>query len=241
MLTESQAVPATRNLRYLERALWGAGLVLLVGVGGALIHRAVTSRNDLSRFDSARKEGQAPVAPPLAPVPPGALAEPPVTDFSLWAPGRVKGYQESLTQGSPLPLAVLEIPRLDLRVAVLEGTDEVTLNRGLGHIGGTPLPGQGGNVGISGHRDGFFRCMKDIQLGDRIRLVLPQTTEEYVVTGTRIVAPTEVSVLAPTPGRTLTLVTCYPFYFVGSAPQRFIVTAAPPAESDANPETDRER
>ena len=227
-MTEKRIPSAHPKLRILEVALWGAGLLLLTGVFAAWVHREVSSRDDLARFDAARREGGA-SAPP-APQPTEPLAEPPVTDFSLWAQGRIEGYRESLRLGSPMPLAVLEIPRLGLRVAVLEGTDEVTLNRGLGHIGGTPLPGQGGNVGISGHRDGFFRCLKDIRVGDRIRLVLPAEAEVYEVVGTRVVAPTEVSVLAPTPGPTLTLVTCYPFYYVGSAPERFIVTAGPPTE-----------
>lgn len=238
-LTEARAVRTFWNLRLLERLLWGAGLLLLLGVAGALAHRALSSRIDLARFDEARAGSG---APPPAPAPaPGVLEEPAVSDFSLWAPGRIKGYQESLAQGAPLPLAVLEIPRLNLRVAVLEGTDEVSLNRGLGHIAGTALPGQPGNVGLAGHRDGFFRCLQDIRQGDRLRLVLVGATEEYEVVGTRVVAPTEVSVLAPTPGPTVTLVTCYPFYFVGSAPQRFIVTAAPCATRSGIPEKSRER
>lgn len=234
-MTEESRACAKRRFGAIEGLLWGTGVLVLALCAAALVHRSVSSRADLKRFDEARA-GRPQAPSPGAPSA-GPLAEPAVADFSLWAPGRVKGYRESLLQGSPMPLAILEIPRLGLRVAVLEGTDEVTLNRGLGHIGGTPIPGQGGNVGLSGHRDGFFRCLKDVREGDRIRLVLPRSVEDYAVTRTRIVAPEEVSVLAPTSGKTLTLVTCYPFYYLGSAPQRFIVTAAPPTSTG----TDRER
>jgi sortase A len=108
---------------------------------------------------------------------------------------------------------------------VLPGTDDVTLDRAVGHIEGTAAPDAAGNVGIAGHRDGFFRGLKDITQGDLIELVTLQDTVAYRVEKTWIVDPTDVSVLDPTPGRALTLVTCYPFYFVGSAPQRFIVRA----------------
>jgi sortase A len=120
----------------------------------------------------------------------------------------------------------LEIPRLNLAVMVREGADEGTLSRAVGHIPGTALPGNIGNVGLAGHRDTFFRALRNIQADDMISLETTAGTYRYVVKSTRIVTPRDVSVLKASGGETLTLVTCYPFYYVGSAPKRFIVHAA---------------
>ena len=132
-----------------------------------------------------------------------------------------------IAEGSdaPAPLAVLRIPRLQLEVAVLEGTDELTLNRAVGHIEDTAAPGTNGNSGIAGHRDGFFRVLKDINTGDSMELETQRGVDVYRIERTWIVQPDDVSVLDPTATRSVTLVTCYPFYFIGSAPQRFIVRA----------------
>ena len=108
---------------------------------------------------------------------------------------------------------------------MLPGTSDRTLDRAVGHIETTAEPGAGGNSGIAGHRDGFFRGLKDITLGDVIELDTIQGSDAYRVERTWVVDPEDVSVLEPTPGRSLTLVTCYPFYYVGSAPRRFIVRA----------------
>jgi sortase A len=108
---------------------------------------------------------------------------------------------------------------------VLEGSDEHTLRKGLGHIEDTPLPGESGNVAIAGHRDSFFRPLRNIQVGDDIMLDLPGERVHYKVSSYRIVNSSEVSVIAPTDDAVLTLVTCYPFWFVGSAPDRFVVRA----------------
>ena len=147
-------------------------------------------------------------------------------DLSLWSDYRVKGYLQSLSIKSETPPAVLRIPKLDLEVPVFDGTDEVTLNRGAGRIIGTARLGELGNTGIAGHRDGFFRGLKDIKPGDVLDLMLPDRTDHYVVTKTLITTPEDVSVLQPADSASLTLVTCYPFYFVGNAPQRFIVQAS---------------
>ena len=112
-----------------------------------------------------------------------------------------------------------------LEVPVFDGTDDLTLNRGAGRIIGTARLGEPGNTGIAGHRDGFFRGLKDIAAGDKLDLVTLGRTERYTVTAIQITTPEDVSVLGPTDTPSLTLVTCYPFYFVGSAPQRFIVRA----------------
>jgi len=122
-------------------------------------------------------------------------------------------------------VGLLEIPRLGVSAVVAEGTDEGTLRHAVGHIENTALPGQSGNVGIAGHRDTFFRPLRNIRRDDIILLTTPWAQYRYRVTSTRVVAPEAVEVLAPTAHDTLTLVTCYPFYFVGSAPDRFIVRA----------------
>jgi len=128
----------------------------------------------------------------------------------------------------PAPRSVigrLEIPRLKLAVMVREGADEGTLSRAVGHIPGTALPGKTGNVGLAGHRDTFFRKLRNIRADDVIELETTAGKYRYVVESTRIVPPRDVSVLKASGGDTLTLVTCYPFYYVGSAPKRFIVHA----------------
>ena len=119
----------------------------------------------------------------------------------------------------------LRIPRLKLAVMVREGASESTLSRAVGHIPGTGLPGQLGNVGLAGHRDTFFRPLQNIRKDDAIDLDTGHGTLRYLVTSTEIVSPHDVSVLKASQGKTMTLVTCYPFYYVGSAPKRFIVRA----------------
>ncbi len=146
-------------------------------------------------------------------------------DTALWAEDRIEEYRKSLEHDFDAPLAVLRIPGIDLEAAVLEGTSELVLNRGVGHITGTPLPGEDGNIGIAGHRDGYFRGLKDIAVGDLIELETLVGPASYAITELLIVEPPDVWVLDPTEAPSITLVTCYPFYFVGSAPQRFIVRA----------------
>jgi sortase A len=119
----------------------------------------------------------------------------------------------------------VEIPRLGVSVILAEGTDEGVLRRAVGHIQGTALPGQPGNVGIAGHRDTFFRPLRNIRMNDIVVLATTGGSYRYRVTSTKVVLPDAVGVLAPTPAESLTLVTCYPFYYVGSAPNRFIVRA----------------
>jgi len=201
----------TRLVLLTEWTSWTLGLVGLL-CWGAFQARAITSaRNDLERFAALQS----------------ALAAPAAPDRSLWSPERIAAWQAALGHPAPAPMAVLRIARIGLEVAVLPGTDDATLDRAVGHIEGTSVPDAVGNIGIAGHRDGFFRGLKDVTAGDLIELVTLRNTLVYRVERTWIVDPTDVSVLDPTPGQALTLVTCYPFYFVGSAPQRFIVRALP--------------
>ena len=152
-----------------------------------------------------------------------------------WDSSRIRAYERSLNVAFPPPEAILSVPRLSLEVPVLEGVDDLTMNRGAGHIPGTALPGEPGNVAIAGHRDGFFRVLKDVIPGDVIDLHRPGTTDRYIVRELSIVSPSDTSALRNTAGSTLTLVTCYPFRYVGSAPQRYIVRAelvsSPPKSS----------
>jgi len=119
----------------------------------------------------------------------------------------------------------LEIPRLGLSVMLMEGDDTKTLRRAVGHIPGTPLPGRPGNFALSGHRDTFFRPLRNIRDGDLIVVTTLAGEFRYRVVSTRVVSPDAVAVLNASQGEILTLVTCYPFYFVGAAPDRFIVRA----------------
>jgi len=119
----------------------------------------------------------------------------------------------------------LDIPRLGLSAIIMEGTDTVTLRRAVGHIAGTGVPGQSGNIGIAGHRDTFFLPLRNVKQSDIITLTTSAGEYRYRVVSTRIVSPNEVAVLDPNGSEILTLVTCYPFYFIGSAPDRFIVRA----------------
>ena len=202
-----------------ERCLLVAGVTLSAVWLAGLLHGEISSRFALWHFENAQA---AAVQNDLS-----ESADPNRdVDFSLWAEKRIRAYKSSLLSASGLPLAVLEIGKVKIRVPVFDGTDDLTLNRGVGRIVGTAMPGAEGNIGIAGHRDGFFRGLKDISIGDEVDLVM--TTEEatYVVDQIEIVSPADVRVLQPRPTSSLTLVTCYPFYFVGDAPQRFIVHAS---------------
>jgi len=163
------------------------------------------------RYQTARHSVavQRPVTPPAAeperpadspPVPPSAI---PIGD----------------------PIGRIEVPRLHLSAVVANGDDDGTLRLAIGHLPDTPLPWEPGNSALAGHRDTFFRGLRGIRVGDDLRVLTAYGDFSYQVKRTLIVMPDDLSVLAPTPKATLTLVTCYPFYYVGPAPKRFIVRA----------------
>ncbi|MGD0695356.1 MAG: class D sortase [Terriglobia bacterium] len=127
--------------------------------------------------------------------------------------------------GGGSPLGRLEISSIGLTVMVLEGTDGRTLRRAAGHIPGTALPGERGNIAIAGHRDTFFRPLRNIHKDDEIKLTTLKGLSRYRVDSIKLVEPEDTAVLSDSDDATLTLVTCYPFYFVGPAPRRFIVRA----------------
>jgi LPXTG-site transpeptidase (sortase) family protein len=145
----------------------------------------------------------------------------------LWNGQRIKDYEESLTADSAPPLGVLTIRSLDIQAPIYNGTDEFALNRGAGRIRGMAKIDEDGNLGISGHRDGFFRGLKDIKEGDEIEIQTTRGAQSYAVSSITIVPKSDISPLTPTDDKTLTIVTCYPFYFVGNAPKRYIVKATP--------------
>jgi sortase A len=136
---------------------------------------------------------------------------------------RAENSGVAVSEGSPL--GRIEIGAVGMTTMILEGTEEETLRRAVGHIPGTSLPGQRGNVALAGHRDTFFRGLRDIQVNDEITLTTLSGSYHYRVNSTRVVKPEETEVLNNDGADTLTLVTCYPFNFVGSAPKRFIVRA----------------
>ena len=143
----------------------------------------------------------------------------------LWTDARIREYEQSLRLEAEPPLAVMTIDKLDIQVPVYDGADDFNLNRGVGRIKGTARVDGAGNLGIAGHRDSFFRGLKDISVGDDIDLLTPAGSETYEVSSIEIVDPSDVWVLSPTEEKTITLVTCYPFYYVGHAPKRYIVKA----------------
>ena len=134
-----------------------------------------------------------------------------------------------------LPIGRLEIPRIGLSAVVMEGDDEHTLKVAVGHLPDTPLPWQDGNAALAGHRDTFFRPIRRLQTGDEIRLVTPRGTFRYLATRQLVVEPDELWVLDPAPTAALTLITCYPFDFVGPAPRRFVVHAERMVETSEAP------
>jgi len=203
------AIVRPRLLTLAEGVSWAVGLIGLTVWASFHVGNATRTRHDLDRFAALQVEAAHPATP----------------DQSLWSAVRIGAWLKASSEPAPAPLAVLRIPKIRLEVPVLPGTDDRILDRAVGHIEGTALPGTAGNSGIAGHRDGFFRGLKDIVPGDAIELDTLDGKEAYRVERTWVVDPEDVSVLDPTSTPVLTLVTCYPFYFVGSAPRRFIVRA----------------
>jgi LPXTG-site transpeptidase (sortase) family protein len=147
-------------------------------------------------------------------------------DTTLWAPGRIADYEASMESGIPQVLGLLEVPSVGLRVPVYPSDSELNMDRGAGIIDGMAYPHEPGNIGIAGHRDGYFRVLKDVKVGDKVLLQTLEGPKHFTINSKRVVEIDDRSVLQDTEDQTVTLITCYPFYFVGHAPQRFIVTAS---------------
>lgn len=220
---------ASRSLRWVEDTLWILGVVLL----GAVLGEVAARWSYQTQQERALE--QVPAPPPVtAPAMPSAPAvaagepEPQAARVKSVAPKRSLEKKERRRAVAVDPTAVgrIEIPRIGVAAFVRDGADEGTLSVAVGLVPGTARPGEAGNMVLAGHRDTFFRPLRKIRLNDRIRVVVPPHTYEYRVQSLRVVEPEETSVLASKGVEELTLVTCYPFRFIGSAPERFIVSAA---------------
>jgi len=202
-----------------ERVLLAAGIILLVAFVAALVHRSLFSHMALQELEKATVAATPSTGRPTPVTTAQALnvRRQPALRLETGS-GRLSAINEP-------PLAVLRLDKLGVRIPVFEGTSRLALNRGAGWIAGTSLPWEGGNIGIAGHRDSFFSVLKDVSAGDEIELSTVQGTAVYEVSEITIVSPNNVSVLGPRGVPRLTLVTCYPFNFIGAAPKRYIVSA----------------
>ena len=195
--------PPRRVLRWLERGLLTLGIACLGYYGYVSAETALYQAYEDRELDKVLASVTAPEAPGA---PTGV------------APARVGPAPRST-------IGRIDIPRLGVSAVVRAGSDARTLRLAVGHIAGTSLPGEPGNVGLAAHRDTFFRRLRDIRPDDEIIVTTPEGTFRYSVSGTKIVSPTDVWVLDATERPALTLVTCYPFSYIGRAPQRFAVRA----------------
>lgn len=194
-----------RILKWVQRALFACAVLFLGYCGFALTDGWIFQKREGADLDrllrNQRAVSQSTPKPEFATSPKGA-------------PAATAGL-----------IGRIEIPRLLLSAVVVEGIGKTTLRRAVGHIPGTALPGQPGNIGISGHRDTFFRPLKDLKIKDEIQLSTLNGDFRYVVESLLVVDPNNVGVLAPSSENLLTLVTCYPFFYIGAAPKRFVVRA----------------
>jgi sortase A len=224
-----------RLLGVLSTTLIAVGTVLLVFFAYHLFASSAGRRDGIDAFEQARAarathteevawDVVALSTPLEEPGSQGTVAEPDTRD---WSASRIAAYAsaEAAADSAEVPEGLMRIPSVDLEVPVYTGTAEPALTLGAGRIEGTPPLGAPGNTGIAAHRDGWFRALKDVQVGDTVEVETLDDERVYRVTELLIVEPRDVHVLAPTEGDSLTLVTCFPFYYVGSAPQRYIVRA----------------
>jgi sortase A len=183
-----------------ERAFLLIGLLLIATYGISRLDAVVSGNRDVVRLHGSA-----------------------VPDSRLWSISRLRSWERSPQPADDALVGVLLIPSVSIAVPVYANTSELHLNRGVGLIAYTARPGTAGNVGIAGHRDGFFRALKDIRTAATIELLTPVTSYKYRVSSIEIVDRSDASLLQRTHVSVVTLVTCHPFYFVGSAPNRFVV------------------
>jgi LPXTG-site transpeptidase (sortase) family protein len=188
-------------LRMARRIILAVGFLMLAYAGGTLAYAEIYQRYQSWKFASK------------------------VDTIDLIERAPVVAEPADLSEGGLI--GKLRIPKVGISVMVLQGVEDDTLHLGAGHVPGTPLPGREGNSVIAGHRDTFFRRLQGIRPGDSIQFSTVRETSEYVVESTEIVEPDETRVMESRGVRELTLISCYPFYFVGAAPHRFIVHAIP--------------
>lgn len=233
--------------------LVGLGVVLLTVYGASQLNASQGHRDGIDAFEAVREAQhiRLAAAEPVTSVSEGEVGPPhnarlqriselPVQratrlpdlevatpDTSLWSDKRIADYEKigRAELASEIPEGILRIPAVDLELPVFTGTQEVNLTRGAGIIEGTAPLGAVGNTGIAAHRDGYFRALKDVEIGDTITIETLAGAHDYRIDELLIVYPEDIYVLDPTDDSVITLVTCYPFYYAGSAPQRFIVRA----------------
>jgi sortase A len=187
-------------LRLIEVALWGIAVAALATCAYSYSYAALHQAHEKELFNALRTRDAA----------------------------EASYFGAAATAGAPDPgklLGILTIPRIGLSAVVDRGDDSSTLRLSVGHVPGTALPGRPGNVVLAAHRDTFFRHLYKLRRGDRLTFRMLSGEYNYTVEATHVVAPTDVAVMNPTPGPTLTLITCFPFYYIGSAPKRFVVVA----------------
>ena len=219
-----------------EFAAYGAGILLSGFFVSQLALGEAQRDSDISEFESAVAAGPSLAAlqtPQAAPAVSSQGTSPEFNptdagtpDTTLWAPQRILDYQASMSGDVPRVLGVLEVPSVGLKVPVYPSDSELNMDRGAGIIDGMAYPHEGGNIGIAGHRDGYFRVLKDVQAGDTLILQTLEGPKRFVIDSTQVIEIEDTWVLEDTRDQKVTLVTCYPFYFVGHAPQRFVVTAS---------------
>ncbi len=210
MMLVIEKKPVQRILKWLQNALFACAILLLGFCGFVLVDAWVVQHRESRDFD--RRLSEQKLDSHRATLPESSsLPKSPM-------PATMDGPSEGL-------IGKIEIPRLGLSAVVLEGDDGTTLRRAIGHIPGTVLPGETGNVGLAGHRDTFFRPLRDLRVKDQIEISTLRGNFKYEVESLWVVEPDDVRVLAQSDERVLTIVTCYPFSYIGAAPKRFIARA----------------
>jgi sortase A len=194
--------------RIIRTVLLLTGVACLSYYGWSVLDQNLQQTHESRAFDQAREQAQA----------------------NGPAPSRSRSGKRQRASAASSPPALstigrISVPRLHLRAMVDEGDDDATLRHAVGHIPGTALPGSVGNVAMAGHRDSFFRGFEDLQRNDEIDVETLQGVFRYRIDEFSVVDPANTSVLAATRGKTLTLITCFPFHYIGPAPRRFIVRA----------------
>jgi sortase A len=212
--------------RGVEWTLIAFGLVCLLGFAFFTIQGALYQRQAKAEVD--RMVAVRDVAAPSSDAPQANVAAPALAEASesptMSRPASNVQRRTALATGTVL--GRVDVPRLNLSAAIAEGDDDSTLDKAVGHLPDTPLPWQNaGNAAFAAHRDGLFRPLRNIQVNDDVKVVTAKGDFLYRVTKTQVVNPDDVWVLNPTRTATITLITCYPFEFIGHAPQRFIVQA----------------
>ena len=210
-------------LRWVQRVLLALGVAMVAYVGMSLLDAKVFQAYENRRLNEMLSNTRMPAALDEPELPRSSSESFEVVHRSRTAPGSMLGR--------------LEIKRVGVAVVIMEGVDSKTLQRAVGHVAGTALPGEHGNTVVAGHRDNYFRALRDVQLNDEIKLTTLDGTFLYQVDTVKVVGAEETDVLKASDEPILTLVTCYPFYFVGPAPKRFVVRAHRVlSEAEANAE-----